>query len=34
MAAEKDQIQRRSEATGMDPEALRNPNVYSEVSGK
>lgn len=32
MAAEKDQLQRRAQATGMDPEALSNPNVYSEVT--
>lgn len=34
LAAEKDMLQRRAQATGMDIEALRNPNIYREVSGK
>jgi hypothetical protein len=32
IAAEKNLIQRRAEATGMDSAALQNPRVYSEVS--
>lgn len=32
LAAEKNLLQRRAEATGMDPAAIQNPRIYSEVS--
>jgi hypothetical protein len=34
LAAEKDMLQRRAQATGIDIEAIKNPNVYAEVAKK